>query len=412
MGSRKRKSVTVKVFKHTHENSSGKKVSRWVIYWSDPDTGRRKQETLDPEKFQTREAATKEAGRREEELSNTRRVRDDMTWEEFRDRYEDEHLSGLRPKSQACVNTAFNAVERILKPELLSDVDAGEISRLKASLDKGRVPSSEGRKPRPIRPASIAMILRSLKAALRWAESMRFIREAPEIEMPKLTKGDGHMKGRPITGEEFDRMIEAVGKVCGDDREPWQRLITGLWLSGLRLGEALSLSWDAGAGIIPYPEGEAPVICFRGDSQKNGRNETVPMAPEFADFLLETPNEARSGLVFKLPRPMSLQRVSKVICRIGKKAGIKVSDGSGPAKYASAHDLRRSFGARWAKRVKSAVLQRMMRHADIATTSRYYVDMDAKEIAREIRQSQIGDSVGKVVGKAGPAGKEEPCGAS
>jgi len=32
-------------------------------------------------------------------------------------------------------------------------------------------------------------------------------------------------------------------------------------------------------------------------------------------------------------------------------------------KYASAHDLRRSFGTRWAKRVMPVVLQKLMRHS-------------------------------------------------
>ena len=53
-------------------------------------------------------------------------------------------------------------------------------------------------------------------------------------------------------------------------------------------------------------------------------------------------------------------------------------------KFATAHDLRRSFGTRWAKRVMPAVLQRLMRHAEIATTMKYYVTMDADSVADEL----------------------------
>ena len=48
---------------------------------------------------------------------------------------------------------------------------------------------------------------------------------------------------------------------------------------------------------------------------------------------------------------------------------------------ASAHDLRRSFDTRWAKRAMPAVLKRLMRHADISTTMGYYVDLDAGDVS-------------------------------
>lgn len=46
-------------------------------------------------------------------------------------------------------------------------------------------------------------------------------------------------------------------------------------------------------------------------------------------------------------------------------------------KFASAHDLRRSFGRRWARRLPAPVdLMRMMRHGDLKTTLDYYVQND------------------------------------
>jgi hypothetical protein len=57
--------------------------------------------------------------------------------------------------------------------------------------------------------------------------------------------------------------------------------------------------------------------------------------------------------------------------------GVVVNKADG--KYASAHDLRRAFGTRWAKRVMPAVLKRLMRHASIDTTMTYYVDIDVAD---------------------------------
>jgi len=50
-------------------------------------------------------------------------------------------------------------------------------------------------------------------------------------------------------------------------------------------------------------------------------------------------------------------------------------------KYATAHDLRRSFGIRWAGKVKPATLQLLMRHHSIETTLRYYVGQNADATA-------------------------------
>lgn len=60
---------------------------------------------------------------------------------------------------------------------------------------------------------------------------------------------------------------------------------------------------------------------------------------------------------------------------------MKVDDANGKVKYASAHDLRRSFGERWANRVMPHILQQLMRHEDIGTTMRYYIGRNAETTA-------------------------------
>lgn len=55
-------------------------------------------------------------------------------------------------------------------------------------------------------------------------------------------------------------------------------------------------------------------------------------------------------------------------------------------KFASAHDLRRCFGSRWARRIKPATLQLLMRHRSIETTLKYYVGLDADDVADELWQ--------------------------
>ena len=63
-------------------------------------------------------------------------------------------------------------------------------------------------------------------------------------------------------------------------------------------------------------------------------------------------------------------------------------DKGAKVKFASAHDLRRSFGTRWARQLMPAQLMVLMRHEDINTTMKYYVDLPASELAEELWQLQ------------------------
>ena len=57
---------------------------------------------------------------------------------------------------------------------------------------------------------------------------------------------------------------------------------------------------------------------------------------------------------------------------------------SGKVKFASAHDLRRAFGERWATRVMPQVLRELMRHENINTTMKYYVGRNAQRTAEAL----------------------------
>lgn len=67
---------------------------------------------------------------------------------------------------------------------------------------------------------------------------------------------------------------------------------------------------------------------------------------------------------------------------------------AGKEKYASAHDLRRSFGTRWAGKVKPVTLQLLMRHESVETTMKYYVDQDADDMADQLWQKHESERPG------------------
>jgi integrase len=194
-------------------------------------------------------------------------------------------------------------------------------------------------------------------------------------------------------------MLLAVPKVRPRDALAWERFLTGLWLSGLRLGEAVALSWELDASFAVDLSGRFPAFRIEARAQKGRRDERLPMTPDFARWLLATFGESeRRDHVFKLPNlqdgsPFNATKAGVVIKRIGRKAGVVVTrdPDTGKVKYASAHDCRRSFGTRWASKVRTPVLQRLMRHRSINTTLRYYVALDADEVAADL-WAQTSDS--------------------
>ncbi len=290
-----------------------------------------------------------------------------MTWADFRKRHETEFQSGVALETRKKFATTFNLVERLMRPARLRDVTTEAVSRWVVAL------RDEERKD-----ATIGVYARHLRGAMNWAASMAFVSVAPKVRAPK---GET-MKGRPIVLEEHERMLAAVPKiVSAGDVARWQRFLDGLWWSGLRLSEALRLSWDASEPIAVIMQvGYHPALRFKLGSQKAKRAELVPCAPEFAELLEATPEAERHGPVFTIGS--TLDQAGRKVSAIGKKANIVVDEATG--KPATAHDYRRAFGTRWSKRVMPAVLRRLMRHKDISTTLKYYVDQDAEDIAADL----------------------------
>ena len=235
----------------------------------------------------------------------------------------------------------FDCLERTLNPDRLCKLDSSAISRLQVKL------RADGKQE-----TTIACHLRHLKAALSWATKMGLLAKRPDFVMPKRRKGS-LAKARPVTGEEYDRMLAACDKVRPDDADAWKGYITGLWLSGLRLEEFSLLSWEPDSPFYIDLTGRRPVFIIRAEAQKSRRDEILPMMPDFAEWLESTfPERERAGKVFNLG--VESNQVSKVVTEIGKKAGVIVAtvekrkpvDGKLVAttvkKFASAHDLQRA----------------------------------------------------------------------
>lgn len=296
-----------------------------------------------------------------------------ISWLEFCKRYRIEHLSGLSANSTKAWKIAKKHLETHCKIVYLSDVDSSTLSHLISKLRQSTI--SE---------ASIASYLRQLKAALSWAYSINLIASLPKLQPPKRSKGKTKkMRSRPITEQEYQHLLKCVPLALNIRFKIllWENLIKGLYLSGLRIGEALKLSWDKPPIQVDLT-GKYPCLKIYSEGEKSHEDRLLPLSPEFCEFLLSTPEVERKGLVFKLK--IKEQHAIKTISRIGKYSGIKTGD----SKHVTAHDLRRTFGTRWASKLSPSELQTLMRHSDISTTMDYYVSHQADILGDKLRGTE------------------------
>ena len=359
-----------------------------VMRYIDPLTGKQVAKTANTTR---RRDAERAAAKWEAELREGRYQKPSrMTWAEFRKRYAAEKLATLSPRTLEAFDAAANHLERVVDPKFLARIDANVLSRFQASL------IGEGMKL-----TTLASHLRSIRAALGWAERRGLIFKAPRLEMPKPAKGEHSMRGRPITLEEFERMLTKVGAVRmtgtiqrsertdidlakrSADLAKFRRLLRGLWLSGLRLGEALQLSWDADAPIAVHLGGKYPALRIWAErksrsgtaycrSRRSSRSFYWPRCRRRSPGARVPRRRAGAGQAARYeagePDHREIGEAAKVVTdpnTSGREGRRQTGDTVPTYQYATAHDLRRAFGTRWSKRVMPATLQKLMRHGQL-----------------------------------------------
>ena len=194
----------------------------YQLQWRDPITGRlRTKSTRLRRSGLARDfkVAERMAGELEAKLNAGEAVIPSrFLWEHFRARYEAEVVPGLAPRTGEKITSVFDRFEADINPRRLWDVDEKRLSAFVSKLRKG-----EGGK-RKLAESTIAGHLAHLKAALNWAKLQKLIAHLPgfpRIKRAKMSKGAKVMRGRPITTEEFERMLgrvdDVVGQAAADD---------------------------------------------------------------------------------------------------------------------------------------------------------------------------------------------------
>lgn len=342
----------------------------FTLYYRDPDT---KKEVTRTSKAANVREAERDASKWEEELIAFRGS-DGAGWDHFRARFRGEHLSTLSEDGRSSYITALNSFERLMKPRSVAAVSASHLSEYKSLLLTG---------DDAIAITSVASYLTHLNGAFNWAKMVGMMRDVPQTMLPKIGRRRMH-RGRPITDAEFATLLDAVDLRVRKDQGQWKRFLWLLWLTGLRCGEAIKISWDKPPVQVCMDTKPYPTILFYLEGQKSRVDEAIPMTPDFYEWLKKIPPIERHGPVAPLftenGRRFSPKKIGLKLSEIGERSGIETTNGS----FVTAHDLRRSFGTKWAMKVRPMTLQKLMRHSTIETTLKYYIGLSAADAGSDV----------------------------
>lgn len=303
-----------------------------------------------------------------------------ILWGEWREQVSTDYCSGKNRATKRSIESVLNRIESTLggPPKTLAALNAPNLSRhARKCRELGR---SEN---------TIASHFRTLHGVLAWAVEQGHIASIPSL--PRVPRATGtRSRGRPLTDQEFAKVRASIkGCVEPGTEQSWDHFLEGLWLSGLRLSESLRLAWEPSASgfWLDWSDPKMPKLAIQAKHEKGKKHRLLPLTPDFADWLNDKKNCGdRKGLVF---RPLvrhgrqtaSRDQCSHVISAIGAASGVETE----PGRHPTAHDLRRSFGLRWAMMIKQPViLQQLMRHTSIQTTLEYYARADADRWGKEI----------------------------
>ncbi|MHC4879481.1 MAG: tyrosine-type recombinase/integrase [Planctomycetota bacterium] len=374
-------SVSVYVFERKNRSS-------YYLGYRCPATGRKKTRSA---KTSNRREAERAAALWEQQINTIGSANGSTPWADFVELYDERHLSHLRESARDAALSALRIFHRHARPRTVGAVTPMMISDWLSTY------RSNGNAE-----ATVRSRLSGVRAALNWAVEVEIIPKAPNIPRQRKQHRRQKSKGRALEPREFVAMLRACRDIVGRKRaKQWRRNLRCLWLSGLRLGEAVNLSWDDPLCIRPDFSGKRPMLIIPGDENKDGEDHVTPITPDWSTWLSRVPDDQRTGKVLTWPkakqRKASTERqlvdfASKTISDIGEAAGIVVNPRTG--KTASAHETRRSFGTRWSRVVMPQVLQLLMRHDDISTTMEYYAGDDVDHAAEAVWNADLGATLG------------------
>jgi integrase len=213
-----------------------------------------------------------------------------------------------------------------------------------------------------VRPATVNIELRTLKAAFRIAVRWNMIVRSP-LDGVTLVRVPERQPAY-FTRDEFQRLLAAI-------KEQWLRdVVLFAAVTGMRQGEILSLRWDQ----IDFTRRIARVESNSSFRTKTGKRRSVPLCVTAMDVLRSRHGSQEGLTVFTLRGKALLRRwVTTKVRRYVRALGMD--------RRLNFHSLRTSF-ASWLALDGISIYQisKLLGHSDVKITQHYYAHLEPGEL--------------------------------
>ncbi len=414
----------------------------WEVRWFLP-SGKRRSKC-----FKRKGDAEQFANEKSVEFDRTPTARNEptrMTLGEWRDAYLKLRQDKLgRRLSEAAVIEASSAFRRLVdffgEDRIIQDIEPAEALRFTAHLRTQKT-RSKGEKskaePKPLAIATINKFTRTTKAIFENAVEQGLLRVNPfskirqvkQAQSPKryLTEGEYLKLIKAIRKSEFDipegetreahaaelrreanasdadkakELLETARKLEVEARDAvwFETLLVTLYTSGLRLKEALFLTWadvDFEANTVAVnPKPDDGVLIPWQPKDREARQIPVPAETCTQLAKLQGDADGRSPYVFISPERLdriqdaiaggTWRETSHVVNGLQRRwAAIVTRAGIQPVTF---HDLRRTYLTNVARRLPVNVVREVAGHSKVETTLEYYLSTTASD-RKAIRQA-------------------------
>jgi len=265
-----------------------------------------------------------------------------VTYEEF----EAEGLAVLRGRLAPSALVEVRPTSRLLR----ESCGATPLSRISSRM----VERFFSRRLQQVRPAAANKDLRTLKALLNRAVGRGCLERDPTAGLKQVREPENDR--RALTCEEVSRLFLASASAT------WRMLIALAVTTGMRRREAAALRWED----VDLSTGTAWVRNRHERPTKSRKSRERFLIPEVCGLLRRLSREGDFVFATRDGRPLA-NNVWRDFQEIVKKAGIK---------RCSIQDLRRTFASQLAMAgVNQAVVQKLVGHASISTTCKYYTNV-------------------------------------
>ena len=156
-------------------------------------------------------------------------------------------------------------------------------------------------------PNTVNSSMGAVMAFVRYCFRHGWIESVPPVEKLPV---DDVMKGRPVTTEEFERMLEATSSVVGDLSAPsWQFALKVLWESGFRVGDLMDFHWNDEQHIHPVwpkPERRSPDDRHSADAEERAASRDTDASRTTGVVGGNAPKRQRTGWIVN-PLPVQYE---------------------------------------------------------------------------------------------------------